>query len=232
MKAAVNYNKRGFYALIIVAILAFAIICRLAYLQLVKGDEYTAKTESQQLGDNEIKASRGTIYDSNMNILAQSASVWSVYINPSKINKISDEAEREETREVIISGLATLLELDEEKVRKYTEKNYSYQLVKGEIEKDTRDAILAFIDEYEDRDENPLDLSSIIGIDPDVKRYYPYSSLASTVIGFTGSDGDGLAGIEYYYNETLKGVSGRTITALNGNGTVMPNQYETIYEAQ
>ena len=158
MKAAVNYNKRGFYALIIVAILAFAIICRLAYLQLVKGDEYTAKTESQQLGDNEIKASRGTIYDSNMNILAQSASVWSVYINPSKINKISDEAEREETREVIISGLATLLELDEEKVRKYTEKNYSYQLVKGEIEKDTRDAILAFIDEYEDRDENPLDL--------------------------------------------------------------------------
>lgn len=232
MKAAVNYNKRGFYALIIVAILAFAIICRLAYLQLVKGDEYTAKTESQQLGDNEIKASRGTIYDSNMNILAQSASVWSVYINPSKINKISDEAEREETREIIISGLATLLELDEEKVRKYTEKNYSYQLVKGEIEKDTRDAILAFIDEYEDRDENPLDLSSIIGIDPDVKRYYPYSSLASTVIGFTGSDGDGLAGIEYYYNETLKGVSGRTITALNGNGTVMPNQYETIYEAQ
>ena len=232
MKAAVNYNKRGFTALIIVVILAVAIISRLAYLQLVKGDEYTAKAESQQLGDNEIKASRGTIYDANMNVLAQSASVWSVYINPSKINKISDEAEREETREVIISGLSTILELDEDKVRKYTEKDYSYQLVKGEIEKDTRDAILAFIDEYEDRDENPIELSTIIGIDPDVKRYYPYSSLASTVIGFTGSDGDGLAGLEYYYNETLKGISGRTITALNGNGSVMPNQYETIYEAQ
>ena len=85
MKAAVNYNKRGFGALIIIAILALAIIGRLAYLQLVKGDEYTAKAESQQLGDNEIKASRGTIYDANMNVLAQSASVWSVYINPSKI---------------------------------------------------------------------------------------------------------------------------------------------------
>ena len=232
MKAAVKYDKRGFSALMIVVILAALIIGRLAYLQLLKGDEYTAKAESQQLGDNEIKASRGTIYDANMNVLAQSASVWSVYINPSKINKISDDAEREEIREVIVSGLSTILELDEEKVRNYTLKDYSYQLVKGEIEKDTRDAILAFIEEYEDREENPLDLGSIIGIDPDVKRYYPYSSLASTVIGFTGSDGDGLAGIEYYYNETLKGVSGRTITALNGNGTIMPNQYETIYEAQ
>jgi stage V sporulation protein D (sporulation-specific penicillin-binding protein) len=131
MKAAVNYNKRGFYALIIIVILAFSIICRLAYLQLIKGDEYTAKAESQQLGDNEIKASRGTIYDANMKILAQSASVWSVYINPSKINSIEDEGKREETREVSISGLSTLLDIDAEKIRKYTEKDYTYQLVKG-----------------------------------------------------------------------------------------------------
>lgn len=232
MKAAVNYNKRGLAALIIIAILSLAIIGRLAFLQLVKGDEYSAKAESQQLGDNEIKAARGTIYDANMNVLAQSASVWSVHINPSRINKIKDEADREKVREVIVSGLATILELDEETVRNYTLKDYSYQLVKGEIEKDTRDAVDAFIDTYDDKDELAVNLSTIIGIDPDVKRYYPYSSLASTVIGFTGSDGDGLAGIEYYYNEKLKGVSGRTITALNGNGSVMPNQFETIYEAQ
>ena len=126
---------------------------------------------------------------------------------------------------MIVSGLATILELDEETVRNYTLKDYSYQLVKGEIEKDTRDAVDAFIDTYDDKDDLAVNLSTIIGIDPDVKRYYPYSSLASTVIGFTGSDGDGLAGIEYYYNEKLKGVSGRTITALNGNGSVMPNQF-------
>ncbi len=232
MKAAVNNNKRGINALILITVLAIALVGRLGYLQIIMGDEYKAKTENQQLGDNEVKASRGVIYDANMNILAQSASVWSVYINPSKINKIADEAEREEVREIIVSGFSTLLGLDAEKIRKYTQSNYSYQLIKGEIEKEDRDAILNFIETYENREDNPIELSSIIGIDPDVKRYYPYSSLASTVIGFTGSDGDGLAGLEYYYNDTLKGESGRTITALGGNGNVMPNQYETYYEAK
>ena len=228
MKSTVNSNKRGFAAFLVVCIVAAMIIFRIAYIQFVKGDEYTAKVESQQLGDKEIKAARGTIYDANMNILAQSASVWRVYMNPSKINKI-DEEKRQEVREIIISGLSEILEMDPEKIRGYTEKNYSYQLVKGEVEKDMRDKVKEFIDKYEEKN---INLGEIIGIDPDVKRYYPYSSLASTVIGFTGSDGDGLAGIEYFYNDTLKGVSGRTITALNGNGSLMPNQYETIYEAQ
>ena len=231
MKATVNSHKRGFLSCIIIFVLAGLLLGRLAYLQLVKGDEYSAKAESQQLGDKEIKASRGTIYDTNMNVLAQSASVWRVYLNPSKINSFKEE-KREEVRDIIASGLSVILEMDEAKIRSYTEKNYSYQLVKGEIEKDTRDAIYAFIDQYENREENPIDLSEIVCIDPDVKRYYPYSNLASTVIGFTGSDGDGLEGIEYYYNDVLKGVSGRTLTAIKGNGALMPNQFETIYEAQ
>lgn len=231
MKATVNSHRRGFFAYIIIFVLAGLLLGRLAYLQLIKGDEYSAKAESQQLGDKEIEASRGTIYDANMNVLAQSASVWRVYLNPSKINNFKEE-KREEVRDIIASGLSVILDMDEAKIRSYTEKNYSYQLVKGEIEKDTRDAIYAFIDEYEDRKENPIDLSEIVCIDPDVKRYYPYSNLASTVIGFTGSDGDGLEGIEYYYNDILKGVSGRTLTAVKGNGALMPNQFETIYEAQ
>lgn len=231
MKATVNSHKRGFLSCIIIFVLAGLLLGRLAYLQLVKGDEYSAKAESQQLGDKEIKASRGTIYDTNMNVLAQSASVWRVYLNPSKINSFKAE-KREEVRDIIASGLSVILDMDEAKIRSYTEKNYSYQLVKGEIEKDTRDAIYAFIDQYENREENPIDLSEIVCIDPDVKRYYPYSNLASTVIGFTGSDGDGLEGIEYYYNDVLKGVSGRTLTAIKGNGALMPNQFETIYEAQ
>lgn len=231
MKATVNSHRRGFFSYIIIFVLAGLLLGRLAYLQLIKGDEYSAKAESQQLGDKEIEASRGTIYDANMNVLAQSASVWRVYLNPSKINNFKEE-KRDEVRDIIASGLSVILDMDEAKIRSYTEKNYSYQLVKGEIEKDTRDAIYAFIDEYEDRKEDPIDLSEIVCIDPDVKRYYPYSNLASTVIGFTGSDGDGLEGIEYYYNDILKGVSGRTLTAVKGNGALMPNQFETIYEAQ
>ena len=231
VKSTVNSHKRGFLSCIIIFVLAALLLGRLAYIQLIKGDEYSAKAESQQLGDKEIKASRGTIYDANMNVLAQSASVWRVYLNPSKINSFKEE-KRDEVRDIIASGLSVILEMDEAKIRSYTEKNYSYQLVKGEIEKDTRDAIYAFIDQYESRKENPIDLSEIVCIDPDVKRYYPYSNLASTVIGFTGSDGDGLEGIEYYYNDVLKGVSGRTLTAIKGNGALMPNQFETIYEAQ
>lgn len=231
MKTKVNSKQRGLIALIVVACVAVALIGRIGYIQLIKGDYYSSKAESQQLSDSEVSASRGKIYDSNMNILAQSASVWKVYLNPSKILNF-DESEQEEVRGIIASGLATILGMDEETVRKYTEKNYSYQLVKSGIEKDDRDAVLDFIEEYAEREENPIDLSNIVCIDPDVKRYYPYSSLASTVIGFTGSDGVGRAGLEYYYDDALKGVAGRTITAIKGNGSEMPNQYETVYEAQ
>ena len=233
MKSTVNGYKRGLLAYIIIFVISGLLLVRLGYVQLIKGDEYSAKAESQQLGDKEIEAARGTIYDANMNVLAQSASVWRVYLNPSKINADFDtDEEREAVRNIIASGLAAILDMDEEKIKGYTEKNYAYQLVKGEIEKDARDAIRDFINEYRNRDENRIDLSEIVCIDPDVKRYYPYSSLASTIIGFTGSDGDGLEGLEYYYNDTLKGVSGRTLTAIKGNGALMPNQYETIYEAQ
>lgn len=231
MKTNINNNKRGLLALVIVACVGVLLIVRVGYLQLVKGDYYSSKAESQQLSDSEVSASRGKIYDANMNVLAQSASVWKVYLNPSNILDY-EEAEQEEIRGIISSGLSTILGIDEETVRKYTEKNYSYQLVKSGVEKEARDAVLDFIDTYADRDDNPIDMSNIVCIDPDVKRYYPYSSLASTVIGFTGSDGVGRAGLEYYYDDVLKGVAGRTITAVKGNGSEMPNQYETIYEAQ
>lgn len=231
MSTKVNGHKRGLLAYIIIFLIAGLLLGRLVYLQFVKGEEYSAKAESQQLGDKEIQPARGTIYDANMNVLAQSASVWCVYLNPSNINKLDKEL-RDEARDAIASRLSSILGVDEEKIKGYTEKNVAYQLVKGEIEKGTRDEVRAFIDEYRKRDEKPIDLSEIVCIDPDVKRYYPYSTLASTVLGFTGSDGDGLEGIEYYYNETLKGIPGRTLTAVKGNGALMPNQFETTYEAQ
>lgn len=231
MKASVNYKKRAFWAFRMVALLAAGLLVWVGFVQVAKGDQYAAAVEDQMYADNEIKASRGTIYDTNMNVLAQSASVWSVYLTPYRFSEY-DESVRDEVREIVASGLAAILKMDEEKILGYTQKTTSYQLVKGEIEKDTRDLIENFIKENAEREENPINLSKVIGIDPDVKRYYPYSSLASTVIGFTGTDGDGLSGLEYYYNDTLKGVAGRTITAVDSNRSVLPNQYETIYEAQ
>ena len=231
MNSKANGHKRGLIAYIIIFVIAGLLLGRLVYLQMIKGDEYSAKAESQQLGDKEIQPARGTIYDTNMNVLAQSASVWCVYLNPSNINKLDSDV-RDEARAVIASRLSAILGVDEEKIKGYTEKNVAYQLVKGEIEKSTRDEVRAFINEYRKRKENPIDLTEIVCIDPDIKRYYPYSTLASTVLGFTGSDGDGLEGIEYYYNEALKGIPGRTLTAVKGNGSLMPNQFETTYEAQ
>ena len=231
MSSKVNGHKRGLLAYIIIFAIAGLLIFKLGYLQFVKGDEYSAKAESQQLGDKEIQPARGTIYDANMNVLAQSASVWRVYLNPSNINKL-DKEDRDEARVIIAKELSSILDVNEEKIKGYTEKNVAYQLVKSGIEKSTKEEVREFIKKYSDRKENPIDLSEVVCIDPDVKRYYPYSTLASTVLGFTGSDGDGLEGIEYYYNETLKGIPGRTLTAVKGNGALMPNQYETTYEAQ
>lgn len=226
-----NMSKRGLGVLIAVALVGVALIGRLAYLQLVKGEYYSAIVENQQYSGTEIKAERGKIYDSNMNVLAQSASVWKVYLNPSRINNI-DESYRDEIRVAIANELAAILDMDAEKLLEYTKSNYAYQKVKNGIEKEERDKILAMIEKYEKREENPVYLGNIICIDPDVKRYYTYDSLASTVIGFTGDDGVGLYGIELFYNDELKGVSGKTITAYDGKGNEMPNQYETVYEAQ
>ena len=226
-----NMMKRGKTILVIVALAGIALIGRIGYLQLAKGEYYSAIVDSQQSGSIELEAERGKIYDVNMNVLAQSASVWKVYLNPSKINSF-DEEDRDEVRSIIASGLSAILDVKEETILGYTQKNYAYQSVKGGIEKDVRDEVLEFIDFYKKREDKPYDLSSVVCIETDVKRYYPHDSLASTVIGFTGADGVGRSGIEFFYNDALTGVSGKIITALDGNGNAMPNQYETVYDAQ
>ena len=126
MKAKVNKNQRGLAALVIIAVAALLLVGRIGYLQIIKGDYYSSKAESQQLSDSEIAASRGKIYDANMNVLAQSASVWKVYLNPSKINNF-DEEDRDRVRGIIASGLSTILGVEEETVLKYTQKNYSFE---------------------------------------------------------------------------------------------------------
>lgn len=238
MKASANRNKRAMTALVVVAALAVMLIIWIGYIQLVKGEEYTAKVQSQMLGDNEIKASRGTIYDSNMNVIAQSASVWKVSINPKNFSEFDNNADS--VREIVVSGLAGILGIDEEELREDAQKNKSYIVVKRGVEKSEKETLERFISDYakSEKDENGntvkkgINLNKVISIDPDVKRYYPYQSLASTVIGFTGDDGDGLAGIEAYYEDVLKGTSGRTLSAIDANFAAMPNQFETIYEAK
>ncbi len=232
MKMKINNNKRGNIVTGLCYALVFLIIFNLGILQIVNGDKYSAIAENQQLGDRVINAKRGTIYDATMNVLAKSADVWCVFLDPSSISQIK-EKNRDEARTIVVSELSEILGIEQETMIKYLNRtNSSYEKVKGQVEKTERDAVQALIDKYANREENSIDLSSLIRIDPDVKRYYPHSSLASTVIGFTGDGGVGRAGLEYFYDDILTGVAGRTLTALKGNGGIMPNQYETVYDAQ
>lgn len=193
----------------------------LIYAGLINGEENRLKAERNQLSDTQIAAERGTIYDSNMNVLAKSASAWLVYINPSQIK---DDTQKE----LVVNGLSQILGVDADSVRTKAEKTKTgYQKIAGEVETDVKEALEAYIDENK---ENKL--STIIGIDPDTKRYYPYSSFASTIIGFTNSDDQGVGGIEMQYDDDLTGVSGRIITAKNAQQGSMSSDYETTYDAK
>ena len=127
-----------------------------------------------------------------------------------------------------MNGLSQILGVDADSVRTKAEKTKTgYQKIAGEVETDVKEALEAYIDENK---ENKL--STIIGIDPDTKRYYPYSSFASTIIGFTNSDDQGVGGIEMQYDDDLTGVSGRIITAKNAQQGSMSSDYETTYDAK
>jgi len=202
--------------LVFVIMLGFILMTgRLFFLQVAGGDDYREKATAQQLRDSTIAAKRGTIYDCNMNILAQSATVWTAYLSPVYIND-------DEEANLIADKLSEILDVDRETVYKKTQKNTYYEYIKRKIEKDKADEIRTFCSENE---------ISAIGLDEDTKRYYPHNNLASTVIGFTGTDNQGLTGIEAYYDSYLKGTDGRVVSAKNAWGTDMPFEYEKRIEA-
>lgn len=216
MKPSDKKANRGIYVMLSIFLACLLLCGRLAYLQLVKGDYYRSKAEVQQLGDTVINAMRGTIYDRNLNVLAQSASVWLVYANPSKIS--------EDERDGVALALSELLSLEKEDIQtKLARTQNGYERIKGQIEKEEMEAVSKFISENK--------LFGKVSIDPDTKRYYPFGSFASSVLGFTGTDDIGRYGLEYQYNDVLTGTPGRTITALDGKQNVMPNQYKSTHDA-
>ncbi len=201
---------------------------RLVNIMIVNGERFQNEASEQQLYDSLITAPRGNIYDCNMQILAKSTTAWTVYITPNGINKLEDEGDKELVKKTIAENLSRILELDYDKVYGYTEKKSYYVVVKKKIEKTVADEIRAFLsdEKYED-----LNLVKYVGLDETTKRYYPNDSLASVVLGFVGSDDQGLAGIESYYDTELTGIAGRVVAAKNAAGTDMPLTYENVEEA-
>lgn len=213
----------------IIAILCLAIIssASLVHIMIIKGEEYQSKASEQQLYDSLVTAPRGNIYDRNMNLLATSATAWTVYVMPNSINKLKDGQQAQKIREVIISGLSEILGLDTAEIEKKVNQTSYYVIIKKKIEKETADKVREFISKNKD-----IELTRFIGLDETTKRYYPNDTLASCVLGFVGDDNQGLAGLESYYDNELTGVAGRVVAAKNAKGTDMPFTYEKVEEAK
>lgn len=208
-KVSVNRRMRVICA-IFVACMTF-LLCKTAYYQIFRGAELKEAAEKQQTRDSMITPERGTIYDRNRKVLAQSASVEMVCVEPKIIKEKGNGAE-------VAQKLSEILGLDYNEVYQKTQKNSYYEIIKKKVEKADADKVRA------------LALPGV-RLDADTKRYYPGGSLASHVIGFTGADNQGLGGIEMVYDSVLKGVPGRIRTAKNANGTDMPFESEQYLEA-
>lgn len=218
------------FVIMLCIIIAFSGIAgvRLVNIMIVNSERYQSEASEQQLYDSLITAPRGDIYDKNMQVLARSTTAWTVYITPNGIYKIDDEGDRELVKKTIAENLSRILELEYDKIYEQTEKRSYYVIVKKKIDKSVADKVREFLSDerYED-----LELVRYVGLDETTKRYYPNDSLASVVLGFVGSDDQGLSGIESYYDNELTGIAGRVVAAKSAAGTDMPLTYERVEEA-
>ena len=210
--------KRILIMAVVIIFLMTTTVARVFYLTIVRGEELSEKAETQQLKDTEITAMRGTIYDSNGNVLAQSASVWNVFIDPLNI--------KDKQRDLIVDEFANLFGYDADEKKEFydrtTHQNH-YELVEKKVENNIKEKLSKFVSKNV--------LGGCIGTEQTTKRYYPYGTLASSVIGFTGADDQGLSGIEAYYDEQLTGTNGRIITAKDAKSNNIANDYETSIAA-
>lgn len=219
---AQRLRQRTAILILLILVLGFgAAVLRLTYLTAVQSSELQESAVDLQLADTTVSAKRGTIYDANGNVLAESASVWQVVMSP--VNFKNDKQ-----RQAAAKGLSEIFDLEYNDVLDDTKQQSHYVVVKRRIESDEREKVLELIDTLK----KDYSCSGVIQLLDDYKRYYPKNSLASSVIGFTGSDDQGLEGIEYEYDSYLSGTPGRIITAQNARGTDMPFRYEQNVESE
>ena len=225
---------RARVVLILVAVVFFlANVVKLFQLQILEGEDWQKRAVSQQLSDTVVSAKRGPIYDSDMELLAVSADVWKIIMSPKNISScnwenlegVNKEAEVSKDegvlmlRKRIATDLSDMFDLEYDKLYEQTGKvNSQYVVIQSKVEYKEKEA---FVDWAEANG-----LSKAFYIITDYKRYYPQNSLASTVLGFTGTDNVGLEGLEAKYNSVLAGTPGRIVTAQNGVGDEMPTTME------
>ena len=199
----ISRKKRIRIALLIVTTVFLALIIRVAWIQFHNGDSLQQMAYLQQTLDRKINPKRGTIYDATgKTVLATSSSVETITINPVNISK--------ENKEKVARKFAELFELDYEKVFKKVNKKTAIETIAKKVDKDKSNELRVWM-----KNEN---ITSGINIDEDTKRFYPFNNLASQIIGFCGSDNQGLAGIEARYDDVLNGENGKILKMTDAKG--------------
>lgn len=227
----VKMKKRLYFVVIIAIILAFCLIsANVVKITVVQHDMYMNKATKQQLNPKVVPANRGTIYDRNMGVVAQSATVWDVVISPSQMS--DDQIAH------IATTISDILGKDEEQKAKYhtkitdnaKNKAKSYVVIEKKVEKDIVDKIRqAIVDGTINEAGKKVSLKGIDLVE-NTKRYYPNSTFASSLVGFTGTDSQGLYGVELSYDKELSGIPGYVVSAQNALGEAMPVSFEDKFE--
>ena len=199
------------------------LIGTLYHLMITEHDYYNEKAIKNQTRSTNLTATRGVIYDANMNVLASSSTVETVFIDPNEIAEQMKQPENSNLLDQIARGLGEILDVEPSFVyEQAADKQYRYKVIKRKISEELADEVRAFISE-----------NSITGVylETDLKRYYPNSSLAAQALGFVSSDNNGSEGLEAYYNEELSGTAGKVVTSKGNYGSEMLYTYEKYYDA-
>lgn len=203
-----TYNRQSIlFVVVMIIVVIVCLIGRLSYLMIFRSEYYASRAKEIHERERPIKAPRGNIYDANGVKIAGNKPVCTISVIHNQITN----------PELVIKELSSALGISEEKVKKRVAKVSSIEKIKSNVDKETADRI------------RELSLDGVM-VDEDYKRYYPFESLASKVIGFTGSDNQGIIGLEVYYDKYLKGKNGTILTLTTAKGVEIPNAAEDRVE--
>lgn len=212
----ISRKRRLRNVLLIYLIIQIALITRIGFIQFIQGSELQAMAYSQQTLNRNVNPKRGRILDrTGLVELAVSASTETVSINPTNINP--------QNKEKLAQVFSDIFDIDYETALKKLKKNSSIEIIAKKVDKEKADKLRIWLQEN--------NITSGINIDEDTKRYYPYSTLASQIIGFTGSDNQGLDGIESYYDDVLSGTPGKILKLTDATGLDMGTEGEDYIAA-
>ena len=221
-KNLMHYKKLR-VTLIVVILILLLLIVRIGFLQFVQGNYLKELAYNQQTINQIISPKRGNIYDSTGKALAISAQVDTITINPNKLVKNSND-ETKEFKEKIAKSLSEIFELNYDEVLEKVNSSSQVETIAKKVEQEKVDTLKKWMEDNK--------ISVGINIDEDTKRYYPYNTVASNVIGFCGSDNQGLSGIESKWDSILTGTPGKIVSSKGSNQEEIPNAEETYISAE